>query len=193
MQNLKLIADRHSLLRFLHVILAVPVLVVVASCGDDDGLGKRFPVTGTVTYNGKPLERGEISFVPEDAKSNIGASGQITSGSYTLSTGGNADGAQVGKYKVTITAKEDFVAKARAEFQKEMKQQESSYIPPQFIAKAEAAAKSLIPAGYGDVRTTTLAAEVKAQSNTIPFELSDANAPPGPQAPTKGRGGRKGS
>ena len=39
---------------------------------------------------------------------------------------------------------------AKAEFQKESKQQGSDRIPPQFVAKAEAAAKSLIPAGYGD-------------------------------------------
>jgi hypothetical protein len=164
----------------------------MTSCGADDGLGKRYPVSGTVTYNGNSLEKGEISFVSEDLKNNIGASGRITEGSYTLSTGGNDDGAQAGKYKVTITAKEDFLAKAKADFQRETKQQESNYIPPQFIAKAEASAKSLIPAGYGDVRTTTLTAEVKPKSNTINFTLSDSDAPPEPKAPAKGRG-RKGS
>ncbi len=67
--------------------------------------------------------------------------------------------------------------------------------PRTYTAKAEAAAKSLIPAGYGDLRTTTLTAEVKAQSNTIPFELSDANAPPEPpKGAVSGRGaGRRGN
>jgi hypothetical protein len=185
-------AARDGLARRWHAMLALPALLVMASCGADDGLGKRYAVSGTVTYNGNPLEKGEISFVSEDLKNNFGASGQITSGSYTLSTGGNDDGAQAGKYKVTITAKEDFLAKAKADFQKETKQQVSAYIPPQYIARAEAAAKSLIPAGYGDPRTTTLRAEVKAQSNSIDFKLSDADAPPEPPAPAKGRGGRKG-
>ena len=165
------------------------LVALLASCGADDGLGKRYPVSGTVTYNGNPLEKGEISFVSEDLKSNLGASGQITNGSYTLSTGGNDDRAQVGKYKVTVTAKEDFVAKAKADFQRETKQQESNYIPPQYIAKAEAAAKSLVPKGYGDVRTTTLKAEVKAESNKLHFTLSDKDAPPEPPEPSKGRGG----
>ena len=178
--------------RRLQAMLALPALLVMTSCGADDGLGKRYPVSGTVTYNGSPLEKGEISFIPEDVKSNIGASGRITNGSYTVSTGGNSDGAQAGKYKVTITAKEDFLAKAKADFQKEAKQPVSDYIPPQFVAKAEAAAKSLIPPGFGDSRTTTLRAEVKAQSNTIPFELTDADAPPEPKAATTRRG-RKGS
>jgi hypothetical protein len=193
MLDLKMSTAGNGLRRHLHATLIVPALLVMAACGGDDGLGKRYPVSGTVTYNGNPLEKGEISFVAEDLKSNFGASGQIINGSYTLSTGGNADGAQAGKYKVTITAKEDYLSKAKADFQKETKQQVSNYIPPQFVAKAEAAAKSLIPAGYGDTRTTTLRAEVKAGSNPIDFKLSDADAPPEPTAPTKGRGaGRKG-
>jgi major membrane immunogen (membrane-anchored lipoprotein) len=174
--------------RFL-AILAVPALLVMASCGThDDGLGKRYPVSGTVTYNGAPLEKGEISFVSEDLTKNFGATGIITNGSYTLSTGGNDDGAQTGKYKVTITSKEDFVAKARADFQKESGVGGEGKIPPQNLAKASAAAKSLIPAGYGDPRTTTLTADVQAQSNKIDFKLSDAEAPPEPpKAPGKGR------
>jgi hypothetical protein len=190
MLYLKLSAARNRLPLRLHVMLASPALLVMASCGSDDGLGKRFPVSGTVTYNGNPLEKGEISFISEDMKNNIGASGKITNGSYTLSTGGNSDGAQPGKYKVIITAKEDYLAKAKADFQKDSKQQESNYIPPQYIAKAEAAAKSLIPAGYGDPRTTNLTAEVLEKSTTCDFKLSDAEAPKAPEAPAQGRGRR---
>ena len=175
-------------------LLGVPALLVLASCGgSDDGLGKRYPVSGKVTYNGQPLEKGVISFIPEDAKKNAGASGQIENGAYTLSTGGEGDGAQAGNYKVTVTSKEDFMAKAKAEFEKEAKQQrESTYVPPQFVAKAEAAAKSLIPVGYSDPRTTTLKADVKEQSNSIDFKLSDAEAPPEPPKDSaKGQGGRR--
>lgn len=183
-------ASRNGPSRRVLPMMALPALLVLASCSEDDGLGKRYPVSGTVTYNGNPLETGEITFIPEDSKKNIGASGKIANGSYSLSTGGTEDGAQAGKYKVTITAKEDFHAKARADFEKEAKGQAPGYIPPQYIAKAEAAAKSLIPAGYGDIRTTTLTAEVKEQSNTIPFKLSDADAPP---EPPKGGGGGRGA
>ena len=179
MPALKRMAASDRLPHRFYTMLAVPALLIMSSCGQDDGLGKRYPVSGSVTYNGNPLEKGEISFVTEDLKKNYGASGVITNGSYTLSTGGNSDGAQAGKYKVTITAKEDYLAMAKADFQKETKQQQSNYIPPQYIARAEAAAKSLIPAGYGDVRSTNLTAEVKAESNAIDFKLSDADAPPG--------------
>jgi major membrane immunogen (membrane-anchored lipoprotein) len=191
MPALKRMAAINRLRRRLHVMLAGPALLVMASCGTDDGLGKRYPVSGTVTYNGNPLEKGEISFVTEDLTKNFGATGIITDGSYTLSTGGNNDGAQAGKYKVTIKSKEDYLAKAQADFQKESGK-DNQKLPPHFVAKAEAEAKSLIPAGYGDPRTTTLTAEVKAESNKFNFELSDKDAPPEPpKASTKG-GGRKG-
>ena len=176
MPSLKLMAAINRLpLRF-GAMLAGPALLVMASCGTDDGLGKRYPVSGTVTYNGNPLEKGEISFVTEDLTKNFGATGIITEGSYTLSTGGNDDGAQVGKYKVTIKAKEEYLAKAQADFQKDSGK-DNPKLPPHFIAKAEATAKSLIPAGYGDPRTTTLTAEVKAESNKLDFALSDKDAP----------------
>ena len=190
--------SRSALTRGVFAVLAASVILVITSCGGtDDGLGRRFPVSGKVTYNGKPLEKGAISFVPDDPKG-VGASGAIENGSYALSTGGNNDGARAGKYKVTITAKEDSTAKAKAEFEKANRglknaagTEDLGYIPKQFMTKAAEEAKSLIPAGYGDVRTTTLTAEVKEQSNTIDFKLSDADAPPEPKAPAKGRG-RKG-
>ncbi len=78
--------SRNALVRGFFAILAVSGLLVMTSCGTDDGLGKRFPVTGTVTYNGSPLEKGIISFVPDDPKG-VGATGAIENGSYTLFNG----------------------------------------------------------------------------------------------------------
>jgi len=121
---------------------------------------------------------------------NFGATGIITNGSYTLSTGGNDDGAQAAKYKVTVTAKEDCTSKARADFQKVSGVVGEGKIPPQNLAKANATAKSLIPTGYGDVRTTNLTAEVKPEKNVINFTLSDAEAPPAPKGPPQGKGPR---
>jgi major membrane immunogen (membrane-anchored lipoprotein) len=185
MLSLKLTATTNRFASRFLALLVGPALLVMASCGADDGLGQRYPVSGTVTYNGKPLERGSISFVAEDAKSNIGASGTIKDGAYTLSTGGNDDGAQAGKYKVTVTSKEDFLSKATAGFQKGSGPGIGSKVPPQNVAKAEAEVKSLIPVGYGDPRSTTLTAEVKPQTNSIDFKLTDAEAPPAaPKATT---------
>jgi hypothetical protein len=180
------------------IVLTVSGVFVMTSCGsNDDGLGERFPVSGSVTYNGNGLEKGSISFVPEDP-AGVGASGAIENGSYAMSISGNNDGARPGKYKVIITAKEDFRAKAKAEFDKARSERKEvagtesvTVVPRQFLIKAEAEAKSLIPAGYGDARTTTLTAEVKKEPNKINFTLSDADAPPAPKA-SANAGGRRG-
>jgi hypothetical protein len=186
-----------ALTRHCFPVLVVSGLLVMTSCGtEDDGLGKRFPVSGNVTYNGEPLEKGSISFVPDDPQG-VGATGAIDRGSYTMQTGATADGARAGKYKVTIVAREDSSAKAKADFEKARAARSTGAgadlgaIPKEFLNKAAAAAKSLIPAGYGDLKSTTLTAEVKEQSNSIDFKLSDADAPPEPKVPAKGPG-RKG-
>jgi len=179
----------NALVRGFLALLAMCGVIAMTSCGTDDTFGKRHPVSGTVTYNGNPLEKGRIGFFPDDPKG-VGAAGDIENGSYRLSTGGGGDGARAGKYKVTITSKEDTSAKAQADFAKVSKRDEPGVVPRQFTANAEAHAKSLIPAGYGSVLTTTLTAEVKEQSNTIDFKLSDAEAPPEPKASEKSRGKR---
>jgi hypothetical protein len=195
-QDAPLMFSRSTLTRRSLAVVAVAGAIVMTSCGTDDGLGKRFPVSGKVTYNGNPLEKGDISFVPDDPKG-VGATGLIENGSYTLSTGGNNDGAQAGKYKVTVTSKEDVSAKAKADFEKARASAKNTagtenlaVVPKQFAVKAGAQAKSLIPVGYGDVRSTNLSAEVKAESNTFDFKLSDTDAPPAPKATETGRGRR---
>ena len=174
-------------LRLFLALLAAGGVIALASCGSDDTFGKRYAVSGTVTYNGTPLEKGRIGFFP-DNPTGVGAAGDIEKGSYQLSMVGGGDGARPGKYKVVVTAKEDVTAKAKADFAKVSKNTETDRIPGQFMANAEAHAKSLIPTGYGSVTTTSLTAEVKEQSNTIDFKLSDAEAPPEPKAEPKGRG-----
>jgi hypothetical protein len=166
-------------------VLVASGVSFIASCGTDDGLGRRYPVSGTVTYNAAPLEKGMISFIPDDPKG-VGANGAIENGSYSMSTAGDRAGARAGKYKVTITAQEDSYAKAKADFQKASGKADPGFIPKEFVTKAAAEAKNLIPAGYGDVRTTNLTAEVQERSTTVDFKLSDADAPPAPKVPAKG-------
>jgi hypothetical protein len=68
-------------------------LLIALGCGDD-GLGKRYPVSGKVTYKGEPVASGSISFyATNDASGTRGASGVITDGAYSLSTQGDSDGA----------------------------------------------------------------------------------------------------
>jgi major membrane immunogen (membrane-anchored lipoprotein) len=157
------------------IVVAFCLAMSLGGCGSDDGLGKRYSVYGTVSYNGQPVEKGEIAFVPEDPGGRA-ASGVIENGSYTLSTIGNRDGALPGKYKVTVTAREVDVAKAEALFKekaKKGKDVQTSIIPKEFMTKAAKSAKNNVPVKYSAPDTSKLTAEVKEQSNSIPFELTD--------------------
>jgi hypothetical protein len=152
-------------------LLSALSLVILASCGDD-GLGKRYPVYGTVTYKGAPVEKGTISFNPEDPAKGRAASGQIEQGSYTLTTLTDGDGAFAGKYKVTVTSKNVDLSGAEAAV-KAKGMMNPIALPQEFVAKANREAKSNVPAKYSLPSTTTLSAEVKEESNKLDFDLTD--------------------
>jgi hypothetical protein len=162
--------------------VALPVVAAILGCGDSSGLAKRYPVSGTVTYQGKPLERGTISFVPADGKGRA-AGGTITEGRYSLTTQDPDDGAIPGKYKVGILAKEADPSKVDLKIKKppgkgavtEAEKKAMAIVFPQKVAaRAAAAAKNLIPTKYNSPETSGLTVEVKEQSNTsVDFELKD--------------------
>ena len=73
--------------------LLAPALMIVWGCSNDDGLAKRYAVSGTVSYNGQPLAKGRINFVSKDTTARS-ASGAIENGSFSsLTTLTSGDGA----------------------------------------------------------------------------------------------------
>jgi len=85
-----------------HALCLVPLvlaLAVLAGCSSS----KRVPVSGTVTFDGKPVDGGVIAFLPEGDVAPGGkgtVSGEIVEGKYSLPSGRGPD---AGKYKVQIT------------------------------------------------------------------------------------------
>lgn len=82
----------------LRLDIASAFLLMATLLGCSDG-PQRFPVSGTVELDGKPLSEGRIVFVPVD--SGRTATGQIVDGKYSLSTDGQT-GARPGSYRVAI-------------------------------------------------------------------------------------------
>lgn len=143
-------------------------LVTVLGCGDDTGIGKRYPVTGTVTFKGQPLETGRIDFHPVDAVNGRPATGEIRDGTYRLTTLTPGDGALPGQYQVTVTAMEVDTTQVEDTMIKQgggARQHE--------IAKATQAAKRLVPAKYSLADTSGLTATVEERSNTFDFDLEE--------------------
>ena len=89
------------------LLLAVVLVVGISGCPGSDEIGKTIPVTGKVTIDGRPLESGNVTFIPtKDNKTKAGVSGIVKGGEYTLVSGtstANRSGAPPGWYKVTIS------------------------------------------------------------------------------------------
>jgi hypothetical protein len=145
-------------------------LCMLAGCGDDTGLGKRYPVHGTVTYKDSPVTAGRVSFIPVDPKSGSQrpAAGEISNGSYTLTTAVDGDGALPGEYFVTIASKLVDDSKVKETIAKH-----GGGGRQQDVAKAAAIAKDLIPGKYQLPETSKLKATVKESSNKLDFPLTD--------------------
>jgi hypothetical protein len=143
-------------------------LLMVIGCGDD-GLGKRYPVYGTVTYKDQPLAQGTVTFFAtgKDAETR-GATGSIKDGSYTMSTIGGEDGVFPGDYQVSIASLNVDMSKAKANQEKT-----GGSFRQDDVAKAYKAAESLIPKKYNSTEKSGLTAKVEARSNKIDFKLSD--------------------
>jgi hypothetical protein len=133
-------------------------------CGSDDGLGRRYPVSGQVRYKGQPLAKGRINFIPENNETGRAASAEIEAGSYRLTTHAPGDGALPGKYGVSVSAVDHDISGALAKAGGGTANQVD-------IGKSKRT--PLIPPKYFDPATSGLSAEVKLESNTINFELQD--------------------
>jgi hypothetical protein len=87
--------------------LAMAAVCALAGCGGNGLTMGR--VSGTVTFNGKPVELGEVLFVPDSSKGNTGVPSLGTiarDGRYIMSTQDAGDGVIAGYHKVAIRALE---------------------------------------------------------------------------------------
>jgi hypothetical protein len=107
-------------------------------------------VSGTVTFEGKPVEHGSIAFIVESGQGPTRGS-TITNGKYSATM------VPVGTTKVVITAAKD------------MKQQQMSYDnkAPKVLTSDE-----LLPPKYSDEKQTELRYEVQTGTHTKDFALT---------------------
>ena len=76
------------------------VAVVAAGCGEPNPLGRR-AVQGVVSFQGKPVDYGAITFLPEDTQRGVSTGGKIEGGKYTIQ---QSQGLPPGAYQVMISS-----------------------------------------------------------------------------------------
>ncbi len=143
-----------------HSTRLTPVLTLVAlsyfilaGCSQPVSNPGGVSVSGVVTFEGKPLAKGTITFVPETPGTGGTATGSISSsGYYSLGTAKAGDGAIPARYKVTVVSLDSEATM----------DEKGKPIP----------AKSAIPAKFGNAATSGLTATVeKSGSQTLNFDL----------------------
>lgn len=155
-------------------IVSVGLAIGCLGCGSS--APKTVRVSGVVDFDGKPLTKGTITFLPQttgEKDLNRPATGIIDSqGRFELSTYKPGDGALPGKYQVTVV---------------------SNSVEPTLEEIAEGAKYvSAIPAGYNSPLTSGLSATVSESGPvTLDFHLKTGGAPdkapdqtPNPQGQT---------
>ena len=70
-------------------------------CGGAGDALPREPISGTVTFDGRPLEGGTIQFQPASQKEGVASGGKISGGRFDIP---RAEGPVPGKYNVAIFA-----------------------------------------------------------------------------------------
>lgn len=79
--------------------LVVSLCLLFSACQGQSYKGpRRYPLSGKITYDGAPVDAGNISFLPDGGEERV-SGGVITDGAYSVS---EADGANAGKYRVEI-------------------------------------------------------------------------------------------
>ena len=130
------------------LVTGAACLLPVALSGCGDKLPKTAPVKGTITYKGDSVPQGSIMFQPEDGPA---ATGQIKDGHYVLKTFRDADGAVLGKHKVTVISLVD---------QSGLLPEDRNPLPP-----------AIVPLDFSFPDKSGLSAVVEDKPNVINFDL----------------------
>ncbi len=132
-------------------LAAVLALLGLAGCGGSE-FADLAPVSGTVTYQGKLLERGRVVLLPTGGTPGPAAVGAIRpDGSFRMKTLGH-NGAAVGRHRVTVHLREELAEQ-----------------PPYQVEIV--VPKSLIPEKYGKVDQSGLVIDVQDGDNVYPIKL----------------------
>jgi hypothetical protein len=132
-------------------VAAVVAIVAFVGCGGDNG-PVLYPVSGTVTVDGQPLEKAGVAFQPDESKGNklglFPAGTTDASGKYELMTAAK-NGAPAGHYKIVVIP----------------------YSPPPTGGAVPKAAAIPFDKKFSNPTQTDLAFEVKEGSSPLVYDI----------------------
>lgn len=166
----------HMSFRDLRSAIIFPLCLALAGCGGEEkDLPTTVPVTGSVSYNGAPVEGALVSFqsatvdsmgnAAKPATGTTGPDGRFQLSTYVSGTD-LVPGALPGEYKVTVSKTETPAAPTGQSVEEQMRQQMMGGEMPE--------PKHLLPEKYASPETTDLTATVGADGAAdLEFSLTD--------------------
>lgn len=146
------------------------VFVGLIGCSSQPSNPKTFPVTGSVTQNGKTIEGATVIFVPDEDGGGAAASGKSdASGKFAMTTYTLNDGVRPGSYKIKVSKYDkpqidDSKRVVNMTPEEEMK----AYDPD---AKPTPPPKNLLPKKYESELTSGLSHTVADKPTTFDIDL----------------------
>ena len=118
-----------------HWWLWCSLIVAIAGCSRQSYPGaKRYPLTGSVTFDGQPVDWGSISFLPTGGDQGRVSGGVIENGKYSVS---EEQGANAGSHRVEIRWLKKTGNKYRDRDSGEMADERKEALPPRFHAESQ--------------------------------------------------------
>lgn len=112
-------------------VVLLAAMLIIGGCGGSDG---RQAIEGVVTFDGKPLENGQITFVPQSGTGGPTAGAQIVDGKFAISAAG---GPFAGKFRVEITASRPSSQKVADRFTGKLVDSFEQFIPRKYNVESQ--------------------------------------------------------
>jgi hypothetical protein len=152
----------------LAVSILVTVGIVVTGCSNSSR-PPTYPVTGTVTSQGKPVAGATVTFVPTGTEGEAASAITDSEGKYALTTWDAGDGARPGEYRVKVS-KQEQQAVDPSKMVRNLSIEEEQKI---YVEKTKPAppAKRLIPSKFENDQTSGLVHKVEEKPTTFDIKI----------------------
>jgi len=133
-------------MRTVTLFLLSSCLVALVGCSKGAGKSERTAVTGTVTYQNKPISGAMVQFVPLAGAGEPGSARTDASGKYELLNAKGGPGVPAGEYKVVISRVVDPKGRELPPDASPFSSEGKESLPPIYSSPSDSPLKASVPA-----------------------------------------------
>jgi hypothetical protein len=147
------------------IALLSVVLAGFTGCSGSSEHPPTYPVSGTVTWKGQPLEGATLVFIPSDEKGESAAAKSDAQGKFEVTTFKQGDGARPGEYRVRVSKYEEVKRDPKAKNLTYEEEQAAPDFDP--TARPTPPPKNLLPKKYESESSSGITHTVTESPTTL--------------------------